>query len=94
VEEHTIRDRHAAHYAHFLQARARLLRNSSQRTALTEIGADIENERAAWEWAIARSDADAIGRSWRAWPSSTGYAVAAGGARRFCPCGRDAGRPR
>ncbi len=62
-EEPAVRDRHAAYYTNFLQARAGLLHSSRQTAALAEVGADIENEHAAWEWAIARSDADAIGRS-------------------------------
>ncbi len=62
-EEGAVRDRHAAYYAGFLQERAGLLHGSSQRAALAEIGADIENARTAWDRAIVRGDVAAIGRS-------------------------------
>ena len=54
-EEQTARNRHAAYYAGFLQARASLLHSGSQRTALTEIGVDIDNVRAAWDRGVSRA---------------------------------------
>jgi tetratricopeptide (TPR) repeat protein len=48
------RDRHAAYYAGALQDWAQDLKGSRDRAAQTEIEAEFEDVRAAWEWAIER----------------------------------------
>jgi tetratricopeptide (TPR) repeat protein len=53
-EEAEARDRHSAYFAAFLQHRERALKGAGQIMALAEIGADFQNVRAAWRWAIAR----------------------------------------
>jgi tetratricopeptide (TPR) repeat protein len=47
-----VRDRHCAYYARFLQQREGQLTGRGQRTALAEIGVEIDNIRAAWTWAL------------------------------------------
>jgi len=49
--------RHSAHYAEFVRARESSLRGHGQKQALEEIGAEIENIRAGWRWAVAQRDA-------------------------------------
>jgi predicted ATPase len=48
------RDRHSAYYAVALQQWAEDLKGSRQRTALAEMEVEIENARAAWDWAVER----------------------------------------
>jgi tetratricopeptide (TPR) repeat protein len=52
------RDRHGAYYAGFLARRAEQLKGPRQLAALTEIEADAENARAAWNWAVERGQAE------------------------------------
>jgi predicted ATPase/DNA-binding SARP family transcriptional activator len=47
-------DRHSAYYLSFLQQRESALKGADQMQALTEIGTDLDNVRAAWGWAIAQ----------------------------------------
>jgi len=47
-------DRHCAYYVAALQAWERQLRGSRQQIALKELDEEIENARAAWNWAIAQ----------------------------------------
>ncbi len=47
---------HAGYYGRFLQAREAALTGENQAQALAQIGADIENIRQMWRWAIARED--------------------------------------
>jgi len=49
-------DRHCATYAAALAQWAADLKGPPQQAALSEIEADIENVRAAWEWAVAQGD--------------------------------------
>ncbi|MBN1137863.1 MAG: tetratricopeptide repeat protein [Anaerolineae bacterium] len=51
-EEWVVRDRHCAHYASTLQRWVADLKSSRQQAALTEMQADIDNARVAWEWAV------------------------------------------
>ena len=60
AEEEVRRDRHATYYAAFLRSRAQHLHTSSQKMALLEIGADIDNVRLAWDRSVARRDVEAI----------------------------------
>ena len=60
AEEEIRRDRHATYYAAFLRSRAQHLHTSSQKMALLEIGADIDNVRLAWDRSVTRRDVEAI----------------------------------
>ncbi|HWQ11688.1 MAG TPA: tetratricopeptide repeat protein, partial [Roseiflexaceae bacterium] len=55
-------DRHAGHYLVRLAGLRDALRGAEQQRALAEIGADIDQVRAAWRWAVARRDAASIVR--------------------------------
>ncbi|MBP6472400.1 MAG: tetratricopeptide repeat protein [Chloroflexi bacterium] len=55
-----VQDRHATYYAAFLQKRRSLLQEREQLAALAEIGAEIDNVRAAWRWAVERGDIEVI----------------------------------
>ncbi|HSM55925.1 MAG TPA: tetratricopeptide repeat protein, partial [Candidatus Sulfomarinibacteraceae bacterium] len=55
--------RHGSYYAAFLEARTASLRGGRQLEALAEIEAELENIRAAWNWAVAQRDVD---RLWQA----------------------------
>ena len=92
-EEPAVRDRHAAYYTNFLQAARACCTAAARGGALAEVGADIENEHAAWEWAITRSDADAIGRSLESLAEFYRVRGWLREAQGVCPCGHDVGRP-
>jgi predicted ATPase/DNA-binding CsgD family transcriptional regulator len=49
-------DLHCAYYADFLYRRADNVIGSRQREAMAEISAELENIRAAWEWAVQQAD--------------------------------------
>ena len=51
-------DRHAAYYAAFLDGLSRPIRGHGQLAALEAIGAEIENLRQAWQWAVSRVQVD------------------------------------
>lgn len=51
-ETDATRDRHCEYYAGFLYRRAEHLKGDRQKEALAEINAEIENVRAAWQWAV------------------------------------------
>lgn len=59
-EEGTIRTRHSAYYLRFLSPRASLLIGRARRVALEEIAQEIENVRAAWQWAAQQGDLIAL----------------------------------
>ncbi len=61
-EEGATRDRHCTYYADFLQGREAALTGRGQKQALAEIGAEIENLRAAWRWAVAQGKVDEMDR--------------------------------
>jgi tetratricopeptide (TPR) repeat protein len=63
AKEAAARDRHCAHYAGFLQQRETHLTGRGQKQALAEIGPEIENLRAAWDWAVAQGKVEEIDRS-------------------------------
>ena len=54
------RGRHLRHVGAALQRQTALLRGPDQRVALDAIGAEIENVRHAWQWAIEQADLDTI----------------------------------
>ncbi len=51
-------DWHCAYYADFLQQRAKALDGSGQREAIEDIAAELENIRAAWQWAVHQARTD------------------------------------
>ncbi len=54
------RHRHAAYYLAFLQRRTDAILGPGQREAAEEIGAEIDNIRAAWHWAVQHGQVEAI----------------------------------
>jgi predicted ATPase/DNA-binding SARP family transcriptional activator len=62
-EAEVTRDRHAAYYAGALQRWAEDLKGRRQLEALDEVEADLDNARAAWEWALERDRADYLDRA-------------------------------
>jgi predicted ATPase/DNA-binding CsgD family transcriptional regulator/predicted negative regulator of RcsB-dependent stress response len=55
--------RHTAYYSELLAARTADLRGAGQQEALAAIGAEIDQIRAAWQWAAATADVTAIERA-------------------------------
>lgn len=53
-------DRHCVYYADFLQQRASDIESRHQREAIKEISADLENIRAAWQWAVQTANIEAL----------------------------------
>ena len=58
-----VRRRHSAYYLDFLAARSDALAGGDQRAALAEIGDELDNVRAAWEWAVAEGEPAALHRA-------------------------------
>jgi tetratricopeptide (TPR) repeat protein len=56
-------DRHCTYYALFLQRRDGWLQGGRQKEALTEIGVEIQNVQAGWDWAITHRKIEEISRS-------------------------------
>ena len=54
---------HSTYYINFLQWREADIKGCRQLAALSEIDADFDNVRAAWQWAIHQQNYDAIGRA-------------------------------
>lgn len=48
------RNRHSVYFLAFLQRREGALKGAGQMEALAEIGADLDNVRTAWQWAVAQ----------------------------------------
>ncbi|MFZ0543811.1 MAG: tetratricopeptide repeat protein [Candidatus Promineifilaceae bacterium] len=61
VQEQT-RAKHSSYYANFLFQRKDRLRGAKQRETLEEIGEEIENIRAAWQWAVKHQADQIIGK--------------------------------
>jgi predicted ATPase len=59
-QAHEMQDRHCAYYAGFLQQRESHLFDWNQRAMLAEMGAEIDNLRAGWEWAVATAQVQRI----------------------------------
>jgi tetratricopeptide (TPR) repeat protein len=55
-----VRDRHSAYYARVLQRLEGDLKGARQQAAMAELDADIENARAAWEWAREREHVELL----------------------------------
>ena len=60
AHEAEIRDRHSLHFCAWLGLRGTHLRSSGQKAALTEIGLELENVRAACLWAAAHRRPDRV----------------------------------
>lgn len=60
VELDAIRDRHCDYYTAFLAGCWPRLKGSDVKSALTEIETELENVRAAWDWAVQKHKADRI----------------------------------
>ena len=59
-DQEQAQSRHCAYYASFLQQRTEQLKRARQKEAIEEITADLDNVRAAWHWAIAHKDIEAV----------------------------------
>jgi predicted ATPase/DNA-binding SARP family transcriptional activator len=59
-EKETIQNRHGDYYMAFLHQKETLLKGGDQKAALAEIGAEIENIRAGWRWAIEQGQVSAL----------------------------------
>lgn len=59
-EKEKIQASHGNYYAAFLHSREARLKGGQQREALAEVGAEIENIRASWQWAIGQGNIRAI----------------------------------
>jgi predicted ATPase/DNA-binding SARP family transcriptional activator len=57
------RDRHSAYYTAALQRWEAGLKGPRQRAAMAEMGAEIENARAAWDWAAERRQVERLGQA-------------------------------
>ena len=55
-EETAVRERHSAYICARVQARVAALQGPRQQEALDELAADVENVRAAWQWAVAQGN--------------------------------------
>lgn len=62
-EKEQTQNRHCDYYAAFLQQRVAWLIGGNQKDTLAEIGAEIENIRLSWRWAIAQGRLTAIEQS-------------------------------
>lgn len=62
-EETAVRSRHSIYYCAVLKNLATDLIGTHQQSALTAIEADIENIRAAWQWAVTQGDFPSIAES-------------------------------
>jgi predicted ATPase/DNA-binding SARP family transcriptional activator len=60
AEEEAVRSRHCATYATYLQSREAALIGQEQKKALAEIEAEIDNVRAAWDWAVSQTKIEEI----------------------------------
>ena len=60
ITETSVRDRHCAHFAAFLHQKEAGLRGSNQGQALAEIELELDNVRAAWQWAVAQDKVEEI----------------------------------
>ncbi|MCA9930175.1 MAG: tetratricopeptide repeat protein [Anaerolineales bacterium] len=61
-EKQEAQTRHSAYYAAYLHQREIALRGKMQKEALAEIGKEIENARAAWQYALAAYSFEVVAR--------------------------------
>ncbi len=62
-EEENVHHLHCGYYTEFLHKKKELLKGKKQRETLEEVGAEIENVRAAWLWAVKLVNEKALARS-------------------------------
>lgn len=62
LDQEQAQTKHSNYYAEFLFQRKDLLRGERQKETLEEIGEEIENIRAAWQWAIKHEEVQIIGK--------------------------------
>jgi len=60
ADKEAVKDHHCTYYADFLQGKEGDLTGRGQKQALAEIGVEIENVRAAWDWAVAQGRIEEI----------------------------------
>lgn len=60
IEKEATCDRHCGYYASFLHQREEPLKTEQQKETLAEISAEVENVRAAWQWAVAHTKPEEI----------------------------------
>ncbi|MBN1993321.1 MAG: tetratricopeptide repeat protein [Anaerolineae bacterium] len=63
AEQIAAQNAHCHYYAHFLRQKTAALKGGQQREALQAINLEIENVRAAWNWAIAHGCLTEIGQA-------------------------------
>jgi predicted ATPase/DNA-binding SARP family transcriptional activator len=63
AEEEAVRSRHCATYATYLRSREAALIGREQKKALAAIEAEIDNVRAAWDWAVSQIKIEEIENS-------------------------------
>ncbi len=63
AEEMAARDRHSAYYTDLLHQREGALKSAEQRTVITAIKTEIENMRAAWDWAVAQGQVQYVAQA-------------------------------
>jgi tetratricopeptide (TPR) repeat protein len=59
-EKEATQNRHRAYYLAYLQQREEALKGKQQQAALAEIGEEIGNVQAAWNWAVAQDKVEVI----------------------------------
>src|SRR5680860_91147 len=59
-DEERVRDRHAEFYGGFLGARSAAVGEAGAKTPLGEVGLELDNARAAWDWAVRRERWDLV----------------------------------
>lgn len=62
-EQDTARKKHAAYYLTLLEAREPVLRSHLQQETLAELRPDLDNFRAAWDFAVASAELDLLRRA-------------------------------
>lgn len=59
-ETNAIQERHCAYFAQFLRQREEALTHQNQAAVLREIGSEIENIQAGWDWAVENAKTEEI----------------------------------
>lgn len=62
-ENSSAHDRHCQYFSNFLHKREPHLKDRRQKQALWEVGEEIENVRAAWQWAVTHQKVNQIDKS-------------------------------
>ena len=62
-EEEQLRSRHSGYFLHWLGEIADDLQGRGQRRAIEALSDDLDNVRAAWDWAVTRRDAEGLDRA-------------------------------